>query len=334
MVNSYSFGCSACGKCCNSPPAMALPELFRHRDLFVGCLAISRTPRRSGGERLRVGREDHVLTPIEAAACEALGGALLHKASAHHRHDGFFQLVTQGYDYPSLARCPALQEDGLCAIHASGKPVQCEVVPLDPMLPDALQYLALAGRKIGAAYIGADCIQAGEGNGNDNDMATLVGDGLIHDPAASDAIARRRQMLAMEQEIWGRAVFASLRKELFDGPDVLARIPADGFLTISIAPALLAVAGISENCRQMSLAYIDSQLALIERKIAQALLRRHLNDRPHTRELRGFSDAYLRAREILAVRPQDISMATAATAVQGGDAQDVKTQRLEAYLAA
>ncbi|NKI70874.1 hypothetical protein GN109_15730 [Collimonas pratensis] len=316
MVNSYAFGCTACGKCCNSPPAMALPELFRHRDLFVGCLAISRTPRRRSGERLRVGRVDHVLSASEAAACDTLGETLLHGAG--NRHGVFFNLVAQGYDYPSLARCPALQDDGLCAIHASGKPLQCAVVPLDPLLPDSLQHLALAGRSIGAAYIGAECIQAGERSG----MATLVGDGEIHDAAARDVIARRRWMLAQEHELWGRAVFASLRRELFDAQDVLGRIPADGFLSISIAPALLAVAGVSERCRQLSLTYIDSQLALIEKTIAQALLRRRLDERPHTRELRGFSETYLRARAALvsASPPQTMPMAAA--------------QRFEAYLAA
>lgn len=314
MVNSYAFGCTSCGKCCNSPPAMALPELFRHRDLFVGCLAISRTPRRRSGERIRLGRVDHVLSATEAAACDTLGETLLHGAG--NRHGVFFNLVAQGYDYPSLARCPALQDDGLCAIHASGKPLQCTVVPLDPLLPDSLQHLALAGRSIGAAYIGADCIQAGAPGG----MAVLVGDGVIHDAAASEVIARRRWMLAQEHELWGCAVFASLRRELFDAPDVLARIPADGFLSMSIAPALLAVAGISERCRQLSLAYIDSQLVLIEKKIAEALLRRRLDERPHTRELRGFSDAYLRARAVLASPPQAMLTAVA--------------QRFEAYLAA
>jgi Fe-S-cluster containining protein len=318
MVSSYAFGCTACGKCCNSPPAMALPELFRHRDLFVGCLAISRTPRRRSGERLRVGREEHVLSATEAAACDTLGEALLH--ATDDRRGPFFNLVTQGYDYPSLARCPALRDDGLCAIHASGKPLQCAVVPLDPLLPDSLQHLALAGRRIGAAYIGADCIQAGTPDG----MAVLVGDGVIHDAAARDVIARRRWMLAQEHALWGRAVFASLRKELFDAPDVLARIPADGFLSISIAPALLAVAGVSARCRQLSLAYIDSQLALIEKKIAQALLRRRLDDRPHTRELRGFFDAYLRAREVLQAQPQPQPPGMPTAAAQG----------LETYLAA
>lgn len=293
---------------------MALPELFRHRDLFIGCLAISRTPRRRSGERLRVVRAQHVLDDADAAAFDVLGDTLLHASNAPQ--GGYFNVVTQGYDYPSLARCPALQDDGLCGIHANGKPAMCEVVPLDPMVPDSLQYLALEGRSAGAAYIDAACIQAGGSAG----AAMLVGDGLIHDPAAREAIARRRQMLAMEREIWGRAVFASLRKDLFDAPDAVARIPADGFLTISIAPVLLAVADVSEQCRQMSVTYVDSQLALIERKIAQALARRRLDDRPVTRELRTFSDAYQRTRAILTAMPRGASTAD--------------TRRVEAYLSA
>jgi hypothetical protein len=99
--------------------------------------------------------------------------------------------------------------------------------------------------------------------------------------------------------VWGRVVFESLRKDLFDSPAALARIPPRGFLTISIVPALLAVASTSARCRQLCLDYIDSQLALIDRSIEQALLRRRLDDRPVTQELRGFAHAYQRAQTLL-----------------------------------
>jgi len=64
-----------------------------------------------------------------------------------------------------------------------------------------------------------------------------------------------------------------------------------------------------ERLRRDLVDYIDSQLALIERSIAQALLRRRLDDRPITQELRGFAGAYQRAKTILAapVRPGDES---------------------------
>jgi hypothetical protein len=269
---------------------MSLPELFRHRDRFIGCLAIGRVPRRRIGERVRVGGHEAVLDEADIAAFESIADTLLHRAG------DTFSIVTQGYDYPSLARCPALADDGRCAIHLSGKPVTCEVVPLDPLVPDTLQHLVLAGRNQSASYLGADCIQEGERA----DAALMTADGEIKDANARDALARRRRALEREREVWGRVVFESLRKDLFDSPAALARIPPRGFLTISIVPALLAVASTSARCRQLCLDYIDSQLALIDRSIEQALLRRQLDDRPVTQELRGFAHAYQRAKALLA----------------------------------
>ena len=289
MVNTFSFACSACGKCCNSPPAMTLTELFRHRDRFISCIAIGRVPRQRAGERLRVGQHESVLDESDIAAFDAIAATLLHRAG------DTFSITAQGYDYPSLARCPALEDDGRCAIHLHGKPLTCEVVPLDPLVPDRLQHLVLAARNQSAVYLGADCIHEGEREG----AALLVAQGHIVDANAKDALTRRRNALEKEREVWGRAVFETLRKELFDSPAALARIPSGGFLTISIVPALLAVAAASARCRRLCVDYIDSQLALIDRCIAQALLRRRLDDRPVTQELRGFANAYRRAKALL-----------------------------------
>ncbi|HEY2020568.1 hypothetical protein [Paraburkholderia sp.] len=291
MVNAFSFACTACGKCCNSPPSMTLAELFRHRDLFIGCLAIARVPRRREGERLRVRGHGTVLDAADIAAFDSIAQTLLHRAG------DTFSITTQGYDYPSVGRCPALEEDGRCAIHFARKPVTCEVVPLDPLVPDRLQHLVLAARNQSGAYFGANCIHEGE----HADAALLVSDGHVVDASALDALTRRRSALAKEREVWGRAVFESLREDLFNSPAALARIPADGFLTISIVPAILAVASTSERCRQLCVDYIDSQIALIGRSVQQALLRRRLDDRPVTQELRGFANAYQRAKALLAV---------------------------------
>ncbi|WP_258193140.1 hypothetical protein [Paraburkholderia sp. BL25I1N1] len=289
MVNAFSFACTACGRCCNSPPAMALPELFLHRDRFIGCIAIGRVPHRRVGERLRVGRHETVLDEADIAAFDSIADMLL------YRTGDVFSIMTQGYDYPSLARCPALADDGRCAIHLNGKPVTCEVVPLDPLVPDTLQHLVLAGRNQSAVYLDTDCIQEGERA----DAVLMTAEGEIKDANATEALARRRRALEREREVWGRTVFESLRKDLFDSPAALARIPAGGFLTISIVPALLAVASTSSRCRQLCVDYVDSQLALIDRSIEQALLRRRLDDRPVTQELRGFALAYQRAKALL-----------------------------------
>lgn len=269
---------------------MALPALFRHRDRFIGCLAIGRVPRRRLGERVCVGRHEAVLDDADIAAFDSIAHTLLYRAG------DTFSIMAQGYDYPSLARCPALADDGRCAIHLNGKPLTCEVVPLDPLVPDKLQSLVLAGRNQSASYIGADCIQ----EGTRTDAAIMVAHGEIKDANARDALASRRRELEREREVWGRAVFESLRNDLFESPAALARIAPGGFLTISIVPALLAVAGGSAHCRQLCVDYIDSQLALIHRSIEQALGRRRLEDRSVTHELRGFTQAYHRAKALLA----------------------------------
>ena len=40
--DSWFFGCTACGKCCNSAPRLRVPELFHHQARFVGCLGLQR----------------------------------------------------------------------------------------------------------------------------------------------------------------------------------------------------------------------------------------------------------------------------------------------------
>lgn len=198
---------------------MSLPELFRHRDRFIGCIAIGRVPRKRLGEKLRVGKYETVLDETGVAAFDAIADTLLHRAG------DTFSLTTQGYDYPSLARCPALEEDGRCAIHFDGKPLTCEVVPLDPLVPDALQHLVLAGRNQSAAYLGTDCIQEGDRA----DGKLMVAEGRIEDEAARDALARRRESLATESKVWGRPYSKRCAKSYSSRPPRWRAFPRAGF---------------------------------------------------------------------------------------------------------
>jgi len=265
---------------------MTLAELFRHRDRFIGCIAIGRVAHRRPGEKLRIGPHETVLGDDDCAAFDALAETLLHHAG------GTISITAQGFDYPSLARCPALADDGRCALHLQGKPLTCEVVPLDPLVPDRLQHLVLAERAQSAVYLGSACIQEGERD----DAALLVSRGHLVDAQARDVLMRRRRALEQERFIWTQAVFEALRADLFDSPAALARIPPGGFMTISLVPALLTVAEASARSRELCIDYIDSQIALIEHSIAQALARRRLDDRPVTQQLRGFATAYRHAR--------------------------------------
>ncbi|PAJ86475.1 YkgJ family cysteine cluster protein [Burkholderia ubonensis] len=300
MVDTFFLACHACGRCCNSAPTLSLRELFRHRDRFVGALAMHRVPRRQVGERWRTGGGDDVLDADDVAACDALADALFHRMDGGR--GAWLALTLQGYDYPSLGRCPALADDGRCTVHAD-KPAICGAVPLDPLLPDRLQPRVLAERRARAEWLGANCIRetadVGDGAGSVR-VIPLIAAGRIEDAAA---LAEFRDALVFERAVWRDAVFASLNDGAQDVRHALSRLAPGGYLTVSIAPALLAVARISARCRVLCADFIDRQLALIDARIEAALARRRPDDRPATRELRGFAQAYARARQALAAMP-------------------------------
>ena len=301
MVDDYRLACNACGRCCNSAPTLSLRELFRHRHVFVGALTIRRMPKRRSGEPTRTGRRDDVPDADDVAASDALANRLFHRATG--TGDEWIALTLQGYDYPSLARCPALADDGRCSVHAD-KPSICSAVPLDPMLPDSLQSRVLAGRRDETAWLGANCIVRAD----DEDTAAvdtaraipLVKAGEVADRAALDTF---RASLIFERAVWRDAVFASL---IDGGPQVrraLSRLAPGAYLTMSIVPVLLAAASVSGHCRALCIDFIDAQRTLIDTRVEAALARRRVDDRPATRELRGFADAPERARHALAAMP-------------------------------
>jgi uncharacterized protein len=281
--DSWSFHCSACGICCNSPPQLSLPELFRHQHLFVGSLAIRRVKRLRLGEQL--GGET-----ADAGACAAfseLAEKLLHPVEPSPQAPCDILLSTQGFDYPSLNRCPALGDDRRCAVHHDHKPVTCSVVPLEALVPDRLQHLVLAGRCSSGESHGTDCIVSGERAG----FAPTTRHAGVVDECMRQSLALRRSDLAADKHWWGNAVFRLLQKDLFGDPVAVSRIPFDGFLTIAPAPVLMVLAEVSERCRARCIEFLDAQVALIEDKIRQALVRKQSADRPITGQLRAFAQS-------------------------------------------
>ena len=282
-VDTWSFHCSACGTCCNSPPQMSVPELFRHQYLFVGSLAIRRIKRLQSWERLGGATAD----AEDCAAFSELAERLLHGAEQprHARYD--FLLAAQGFDYPSLHRCPALGDNRQCSIHHAHKPATCSVVPLEALVPDRLQHLVLAGRGFAGEHPGTACIVAGERDGFTVATRQLaVADARMH-----RALALRRADLAADKNWWGNTVFRMLQQDLFGDPVAVNRIPFDGFLTLSLAPVLMVLADVSDRCRWRCIEYLEAQIGLIEENIREALARKVPADRPITGQLRAFAHA-------------------------------------------
>jgi Fe-S-cluster containining protein len=306
--DTVGFHCNACGKCCNSAPAMSVPELFAHRERFIGSLAVARVPRLAAGGRIAEGNGTRTLDDADAADLATLRAALFHESGGRGTGD-LVSLVTQGLDYPSLGRCPALGADGGCAVHGEGKPAMCSVVPLDPHLPDRLQRGVLLNRRASGAYLGATCIvPEGETPGVETPgVATpgatapyrpLVRHDRVVDAGYHADLQRRRDDLVQEKARWGRAVFGMLEREFASGA---ARLPGgDGYLVLPLAPVLAVLAAESPAMRAACVAYIDAQLALIDASVAAALARKRPEDRALTAQLRGFAQVYARQRPLLA----------------------------------
>jgi Fe-S-cluster containining protein len=285
--DTIGFHCTACGKCCNSAPAMSMPELLRHRGRFIGSLAVGRV--RSGAA-----------AATEAAAeLAALQDAIFHR-DGDRPGAGHVSLVTQAFDYPSLARCPALGADGGCGVHGPDKPAMCRVVPLDPYLSDSLQAGVLLERRASGPYLdaraGTSCIAAPGPDALAAPYRPLVMARRVAAPDYAADLARRRADLVDDKARWGNAVFRMLRGEL-------ARTPAahaGGYRVLPLVPVLAVLAAESPTMRAECVDYIDAQLALIETEVGAALARRRPEDRTATAELRGFAAAYARQRPLLA----------------------------------
>jgi Fe-S-cluster containining protein len=297
-VDTVSFNCNGCGKCCNSAPLMSIPELFYHENLFVGCLAIRRVNRYQTGDTLINASARYDISTDDVRQLEELAESQLFNPGVKNRGHYDFSIMTQAVDYESLNKCPALGEDRHCTIHHDRKPTVCSMVPFDSLYPDSLQNIVLMSRQFGE-----DCIAAGERDGYD----IVINNRQVVNTRYRNILKQRRDDLYLEKQWWGNAVFAMLQNEVFCNPAEIAKIPVDhGLLSLSIIPVLMTLAGASEQCRDRCLRYVDSQVNLIDIKVNQAIARKSASDKQTTSVLRSFKNHYLKFRpQLAATQPNE-----------------------------
>jgi Fe-S-cluster containining protein len=271
-MDTVSFKCTACGKCCNWPPLMSLPELFHHESLFVGCLGLRRVQRVRPGQEMAAGEQRVVLSSDDAREMNTLAGGLLYSPGGGN-YD--IAITSQATDYELLHRCPALLDDHRCSIHEDRKPTICSMVPIDALYPDRLQHAVVLSRQFEQG-----CIVRGRKAGSD----VVVEDGQVPATEYKAALNRRRREMAHDRKAFGEPVFEMLRQDLFAHPREAERIPFDGHSTLTLIPALLVIAGVSATYRARCAQYVDAQLTLIQTKIQAALDRKYAADKPMTRE--------------------------------------------------
>lgn len=238
VAGSWAFHCSACGRCCNSAPRLTVPELFAHQSRLIGALA------------LRV-RQPAGNTPAARAESAALLAHLAHPLDGGAYFGEAFTLALA----PDGGACPALQPDGRCVSHEKGKPLACQVVPLDATLPDLQQSAVLASRAAGGAeYLGEPCIMPAP----HADFPVLV-QGRGVEAAAAALLATHRAALQAEMQHWAAALAASLPEGFWQG------LAASGETAIlPPAPVLLTLAARSAGCHQRCVGYADAQISLLQ----------------------------------------------------------------------
>ena len=197
--------------------------------------------------------------------------------------NGGLLLSTQGFDYSSIARCPALQSDGLCSLHAPGKPGACQVVPLNPHFSDEQQVIVLQRRHAEATFLGAQCITTDTRDG----YAPLADDQQVLDVGYRKALHRQRSQMQQENLRWADRVRHWLTAEAS-----LAALRPGGYLALPLVPILAVLAETEPTQRPRGERYAQHQLQLIERSIDAALQRRNAADRASTAELRRFAQHY------------------------------------------
>jgi Fe-S-cluster containining protein len=257
-----AFHCTRCGACCNSAPQLSLPELLVHQETFVGCLSVRRVARLAAGSVW----QGEAISPAESAAVDEFAAKHLYVAQGHPG-GAWIQLTTQAYDEESRGTCPALTPAKLCSLEGSHKPLGCRVVPLEAWLPDALQPRVLGHRATEAAYMGANCISMG----SKDEFVDLLKEGRVADPGAQEALRARRETLALERKLWGDTVFRMLSSELFDQPKRIANLPNDGYLSLSLAPALAVLAVASRRVRRRFVEYLSMQIDLLASELGRTL---------------------------------------------------------------
>lgn len=230
MAAAYSFGCTACGKCCTSSPLLSLPELFRHQARFVGLLGV----RRLGGH----------IDGISSGGLFAFTCAL---------------------DHAGAGRCPALTAQGLCSLHGEGKPVACRVVPFDALLPDEYQASVLEERRRDAERWDARCLAGGAKEAPLPDGHAVVYRRLrIVDPGIARDIEQHRRALRDDYRFWGEVVVAEIAKALDGRPKAAPTLDEGGIVTLPLAPVLLVLAATSDAVRRRCLEFVESQRALLD----------------------------------------------------------------------
>jgi hypothetical protein len=210
-----------------------------------------------------------------------------------------FELFVHGFSFSADARCPALEADGACAVHAQRKPSECLLVPLDGERSNDEQALVLSQRRKEASFWGADCLREAPEPG----FRELTRHLKVIDPESEAALAAHRSKLEDERRFWRAGTLQILAPELG-----ALRLPPGGSLSLSLVPALSGLAAASPRCLELVLDFVRAQNRLADELIDRALSRKRREDRADTALLRRLRETGRAFESALASAPPRASV--------------------------
>jgi Fe-S-cluster containining protein len=184
MSKVHHFTCVGCGRCCNSPPQMAVEEALRLYDVFPLAVQVNAYPV-VGGYRSR-GNEN---TDMRKAAEQLRDNALALGGAHVTRTTATTYVLTLGANAidPADEPCPMLAADGRCTTH-DRRPVMCRSVPFNPEIDPRLSI------RIFRQQHQHDCDWSTTG-------PVLMRDGKIADPQYAMAYAAAREAQRRDSEL-------------------------------------------------------------------------------------------------------------------------------------
>lgn len=261
------FSCVGCGKCCGSPPRLALSEIPHFIDTFAMQLEIYV----QFGEAAAPNFRSYV---SQKEQLHKLGGVSFQNAHG----EGIARVVGEPLEVRK-SRCPKLAQDGTCSIYER-RPSICRVVPLDITRTEDSQNAALKSFQTRMLNNGFPCVI--------NDSAPVIwengklAEGQYRE-AYFEAVSVNSEDALQKTFIssflrYGEREFMTVIRDKLQG--LRAHFPLALFLDCfpEFFPDPVGVA--------------QTQLSLVQAGIADNLSRKSKEDRPNTEALRRAQDSW------------------------------------------
>ncbi len=314
MISDVHFACTACGRCCDSPPTFTLGEAM---ELYGDFILTIRLAGPIADARLPASSPVVTAYRVQRTHLSAHGALTFQLDTAEGRtYETILQIyagaIRAGNDDP----CGMLQPDGLCGIY-DRRPQRCRTVPFDYWLAEPIAVPTGAQRLDAALKRGWKC--------DVSEAAPVVAtEGVFMAGPYRDAY--RDALALMDQQGAALGIVAeAFKRELNEKPEMVGPVVAalgqgqaidfsflmvlDGLLRMRAAmddPANADRDRLRADAQAMKLFealplredFLRAQLALIDAAIATNLTRRRSVDRPNTDRLRALKADYAAALQV------------------------------------